>query len=408
VSPTLVFNAGGDARFSWQGRAWRSIVITLDSTQPIEVFVHTTAGDTRYQFDSANDLTIKIPVANSGYYFFAGLLFFLAMMVTSTSIFSLFWLVKWDSHAETVEVEVPQAGGMKFIDALVFSLYSAISLVIVVFGLQNKLYADDYCYILNLKRLGWQNAIQYYLRVNNGRYSSHIFDLLGFEVPAVNNLLGPITALVLIGGSLFYLFLQLLHQYERRTRIKLSALFSVTLVGSIFLTVPFLYESFIWNLHSIMVSGGFACFIISSSFFIKYFRQKKSTLQTILWICFFFLWGLLGAGFAEVTTVLNLSLASIALLVFLLKKGFIKYKNAAFYLLSYILSNGIGLLFMTKVPGSAQQMDMLFSAKFSDVFPFFYKMVQLKTALIFTSNSYLSCFVLVLLVLRPPLLSWKY
>jgi len=54
---------------------------------------------------------------------------------------------------------------------------------------------------------------------------------------------------------------------------------------------------------------------------------------------------------------------------------------------------------MTKVPGSAKNMNLLFSAKISDVSGYLYEMTQTNTALVLNSNDYLPVFILLVVIL---------
>ncbi len=385
-SVSLVFDAENKAHLSWSGRTWREIILDFNSTIPVDIMVKAPGFDQTYRLESGKDISIKIPVKGDGYYFVAGFLLFFA----TTLSLGLFFVALWVKKLKLTAVENREVAPWALRDSLLLGFITALSgaiiLFVVIAGFHNRLYSDDYCYIVNLQTQGFGKAIVHYLVMNNGRYSSHILDLLGFSFPTVNTVIGPLTVVILVGSSLLFLFWQLLNQYARSLRLKLSAAIAVMLVGSIFAVVPNLYESFVWNLHAIIVAGGFALTCINGGLFIYLLRLKGVVRRPVLWGALFFLLGLVGAGFSEVNTVLDIVLAGVALLFALFKKRADGLRKNTLFLLIYLFSCLIGLVVMVRVPGSSARMGMLFSAMVTDVFPYFYSMVSTNTRLILSAN----------------------
>jgi hypothetical protein len=386
----LVFDTQGDSGFSWSGRAWRKITIVIESSQPVEITVSYGGGISEYQLGDGRELTIHLPVLSNSYYVFLSILSFTSYLICFFLIYMVGSLILKSWAEQKNMPDSPPFFFIKIINGFVLVLFGGIIGTIIYLGFQNRLYSDDYCYIINLQKLGWWKAISYYMDANNGRYASHVFNLLGFEFPKLNNLLGPITAFFLIGGSLFMFFEELLRQYDRKTRVIKSILFVLTLVGSIFLVTPFLYESFIWNLHSIIASGGFAFFVVSCALFLKTFRHQGNKMQMVGITLFFFAWGLLGAGFHEITTMLNIVISFVLLLIFLIKKDLLVRKRPLIYLLAYLLSNIVGLVILLKAPASSAGISHSLTLDLAAVFFTFLKMVRENTSLILTSNGFLA------------------
>jgi hypothetical protein len=413
-STPLIFDAENKAHLSWSGRAWREVILTFDNAIPVEILVKAPGFDQTYRLESGKGISIKIPVKGQWYYFGTGFLLFLATVLSLAMLYVVLWVKKSKLTVVTDREVAPWALRDDLLLSLITALSSVIILFVVIAGFHNRLYSDDYCYIVNLQTQGFGKALIHYLVVNNGRYSSHILDLLGFSIPTVNTLVGPLTVAVLVGSSLFFLFWQLLNQYVRSLRLRLSVAVAVVLVGSIFSVVPNLYESFVWNLHAIIVAGGFALTCINGGLFIYLLRSKEGVRRPVLCGGIFFLLGLVGAGFSEVNTVLNIVIAGIALLFVLFKKKTRRFRDFALFLLVYLFSCMIGLVVMVRVPGSSARMGMLFSAMITDVFPYFYSMVSANTRLILSANHFVALPVALALVLSglfvgyrlPSLLVW--
>lgn len=393
------FNEQANANFSWQGRSWKSIVLMINSSQPVDISVSLNGSNYPYPLDQKKDLTIQLPVANAFHFFFFQFLLFLSSIFAIFVFISIIRTIRVGDSKLIVETENRWPLEVKLPIYLFIGVFAIICLGVVSIGFQNRLYSDDYCYLNTLKTSGYFQAILYYLNNVYGRYTVHALDFLAYEFPSVTTFTGPISACLLIGGSLFYLFFELLKQYNRKVRLLLCFFFSISSVGTIFLVVPSLYDSFIWNLYSTCVSGSFAFFVIALTILIKKTSLKEERSRIILWSCLFFLWGLLSAGFIEVTTVLNTAVFGIIWLVIVFTKKFEVHRNVFFYSLSFVISQMIGLIILSSFSGSSSLIRMLFSPKISSVSSNLYTMFQRNFALIFPANTLLPISMIVLLIL---------
>lgn len=395
---TLLFDTSNVAQFSWQGRAWKSILIVLDSTQPVQISVNSQNRIDHYNLNSNDTLNLTIPVRNNAYYLLVKLL---SMLATFVSLFCFVGLVRSlliEKPTGQLELESVMTPGIKTVNTFLWVFFGLISLAVVFIGFTNRLYSDDYCYIYKLESVGFFNAITHYFNHFNGRYSSHVLDFLAYSFPQVNTVVGPLTVVIMAGGSLFFLFSQLFSQYQRTIRFKVSAFVTLALVGSFFMLVPFLYESFIWNIHAIIVSGGFAFSCIACGLFIRNSRIQMNKQQVIIWSTFFLIWGLAGAGFAEVTTELNIVLVGISIFVLFLNKSNPGVIKSLIFQLAFLFGNGIGLITLISAPASSQRMSLLFSANIKEFLTFLFSMLQTSVSQILNAKGYVPILVFVLVI----------
>jgi hypothetical protein len=384
---SLSFDQKGVTSFSWSGRVWKKISINLNSTQPIRVIVN--VGGQQYSYDLAEETekTIQFPTASNSYYSLIQIILLATFLV---SIYFFIWTIFLfiQLFQRSIPVNNLYKGKLgKIIPYLTCIIFGIISLWIIFIGFQNRLYADDYCYINHLKALGYIKAIPYFIVNYNGRLSSHLLDLLAFEFPKINTVIGPITAVLFIGGSVFYFFFELFLQYSRKQRTIYSLMFALLITGTVMILVPSLYESFIWNLHSIIVSGGFGLFVFACTILLAKSREQQTS-PTSFWfgITFLFL-GFFNGGFSEVTTVLNLVLFGLILLYIIIRKN--ENKAVLVYVISFILGNILGMFVIINAPRSAGNMQSLFSGKLDVLFGYFIKMVHESIQEIFEGRSIL-------------------
>ena len=386
----LVFDAAGNAHFSWQGRSWKSIQVNFNSTQAIEVtFISGNVPITNL-FIPGTVLTLNIPVRGVGYYTLIQLLVVLASIFSLWILLAALGVIQVEEIGAWLNSKLGWAPGGRVLNLLVAVTFSAFVAIVVSIGFQNRLYADDYCSLFELRQVGYLNAVVAWFHVMTGRFSAHVFNFLAFEFPGINTVIGPVTALVCIGGSLYFLFLQLLGSSGRRQRIQLSALFSITLLGTFFLSVPFLYESFVWNIHSITVSAGFGCFVIAFAFFVRILKSPNHSRHSLLWGLLFFLVGFIGAGFNEIVGMLDILLFGIILVILLIQKTPDKHKTTFICTSAYLLGSGIGLVVSVLAPGDSQRLvKMGFSAQLASLITWFYRDIQTNTADILSRNQFL-------------------
>jgi hypothetical protein len=198
-----------------------------------------------------------------------------------------------------------------------------------------------------------------------------------------------------MGGSLYFLFMQLLGYYKRDLRIKLSALFSITLVGTFFLSTPYLYESFFWNQQNISIAGGLAFFNVAVALVLRNLRAKDNPRSLILWSIFFFVWGVFGAGFNEVIGMYNILLFGVILLVLLIKKPVEHLKPALTRVIAYLAGSIIGLIVCVVAPGNTQRVNQLgFSTRIPLITAAYLNLVRSSVGDIFSKNRYLPLFLI--------------
>ena len=396
---SLQFDASGKTQFSWQGRAWKSITITLHSTQAAGITIKTPKDTFQVQIAPGADQTLNLPVLSSGYYAFLQLLTGIASLIVIWLCLSLIGLIRFKKAADFADSLLPRAPNQNFLNILAGGVFAAVSLWVVSLGLQNRLYSDDYCYLNELHKMGWLNAVLEWFHLINGRFSGHVFNFLAFEFPSIEIFLGPITVLLFVGGSLFFLFQQLLHEFERSLRIKWSALCSLTLLGILFLVIPDLFESTLWNLHSILVSGGFTFLLVFGALLLK--QKRAENANPWLWGIFFFLWGLIGAGFNEVIAMLNIVLIGAVAVVLMIEKRGRKSRFSFTGLLAYLLGSAIGLIVVITSAGDSSRITRLgFSAEIKALFLALLNLIQSNSADIFAKNHFLPvALVLFMLVL---------
>jgi hypothetical protein len=391
----LAFDSAGEAHFSWQGRAWKSIQIDLRSDQPVQLLLKSAGTTQNYAIPPGQVFTLNVPVHSAGYYSLLQGLVALATIILLWMFFVIAGLVKPEKINGFLHARLPWLPTGKWVDTLIGVVFGILVLFVISIGFQNRLYADDYCSISELRSAGYFTSVVAWFHQMTGRFSAHIFSFLFFEFPALNTIIGPLLAVICIGGSFIFLFTQLLGSCVQSLRLKLRALFSVTLLGTFFLSVPFLYESFIWNIHNVSVSGGLSFFNVACALLIRHLRDNKNNRNWLLWSLFFLILGVIGAGFNEVIGMLNLMLFGIILLVLLIKKPVMNLKNALTQVIAYLLGSGLGLILCVTAPGNSQRMTQLgFTTQVAHAFGVYVNLVRASTADIFAKNHYLPLFLI--------------
>jgi hypothetical protein len=393
--PTLVFDSAGETHFSWQGRAWKSIQIDLASDQPQGMTLKSAGVTQNIQLTPGQVFTLKVPVRSTAYYLGLQGLVVLATILLLWMLFVILGLLKLEKADAFLRSKVPWLSDSKWINGVIGIVFGLLILFVVVIGFQNRLYADDYCSISQLRTAGYFSSVIAWFQQMTGRFSAHIFNFLFFEFPTLNTVAGPILAIIAIGGSQVFLFTQLFAAYERPLRLKLSILFSILLLGTFFLSVPYLYESFIWNIHNISVSGGLAFFNVACGLLIYNLHEHKENKIWFVWSLLLFERGLVGAGFNEVIGMLDLLLFGIILLVVLIKKPTVSPKTMLSCIIGYLLGSAIGLYLSVTAPGNSQRMNQVgFDFQVSHAAGVYVNLIRASTADIFTKNYFLPLFLI--------------
>ncbi len=178
------------------------------------------------------------------------------------------------------------------IPILLFSSMGFIYLMII--ASHNRLFADDYCYLLHLRLHGLFNSIiESYLYLN-GRWLSHVINYLLYSIDEFFIYTAPLLFFILafaIGFVLYPLF------GASQQRLFSIISISVFLTLLVILISPEFFLTSIWTLHVAILVGGLTCTLVACGLFIRLMIQKIPA--NGLWKFLLFLFALFSTSFHE-------------------------------------------------------------------------------------------------------------
>ncbi|GAP11937.1 hypothetical protein BECAL_03136 [Bellilinea caldifistulae] len=183
-------------------------------------------------------------------------------------------------------------------------LFSVISFIFLMgIASYNRLFADDYCYLLQLRSRGLFNSIIDSYQYLNGRWLSHLINFLLYSTNEfflrAAPLLFPFLAIA-IGFILYPVF--------RKSREKIFSLISISffLTLLVILISPEFFLTTIWTLHVAILVGGLTCTLMASGLFIR--LMVKEIPNQVQWKFMLLILALLSTSFHEGIALLALYL----------------------------------------------------------------------------------------------------
>jgi hypothetical protein len=394
----LGLDAAGQAQLSWSGRVWRQVKVVLNANQPVRVTA-TVDGQSRiYDYDPQNDreLVLDLPVKNGAYYLLADLLvlpftflavYYLMLLLSVIKLGPLNPARFLSGLASKISFELRPV----WIGVFTGAIYGILALVIASTGFFNRIYLDDYCYLNIYHRYGLFGAIFNSYREINGRFASHVLNFLAFSFGKNSIPFGPLTVLLVVGCSLFYLFTRLLlgSSDEIKSRKKtvhfISLLFTLIVIVTTSLMAPFLYESIDWTLHALIITGSLFLinFLIGLALYFSTEPQKR--LGKIGQALIFALVGFCAMGFSELASLFLLTAYGLIGLALLVLRKISKYWGM---LAGFAIGAGCGLLLVALTPASVSRASQLgVSINPTEITSRFYALVQENFRAIFLDRS---------------------
>lgn len=377
-SISLPVLASGTTRFSWSGRAWKQIVMAARSPQPVLIKVE--LGSQTYEFQSVEDggeTNISIPAAGEGYYLLATLSVMLAGFIASFWLCFLAGFIPAAGLIRRLERILPPAPPAPAIGLFGIALLAVGCGYMVSIGFANRMYADDYCYTVMAQNHGFWSAIFYAYQYQNGRLVSHVINFLALSLGNKGVPFGPLVALGMAGGSLFFLLAQLL-EGERKARYAAALFSALFVITAVFFIIPDLYNSVFWTLHAIIATGGMFCINILLGLLARYGPAQTSRFRRFLLAGSCFLLSFAAAGFNEAASLVIIALLGL-LGVFLVVVSW-QNKNRSALLVPVLIAfvgsiAGLGLVLLA--PGNNRRVSWMgFESEIAKVLSQYYSVLQ--------------------------------
>jgi hypothetical protein len=371
-SVRINFDPNGEANLSWSGRAWKQVSFVIKTVDPVQVTAQIDDGSRVFDLDSKINLEneIVLPVKSQSYFLTINLLllpFFFVAVGYFLFLFLLFFrsLLNLARLFPERVINISQKSLEKWFRILTTLIYGIAAIAIITIGIFNRLYMDDFCR-LNIFRLhGYLGAILYGYQEINGRFASHVFNFLAFSFGKTTIPMGPLIAFLGIGASQYFLFTQLVEpQFIKggagtsRSRF-FGILISIIIIVTASLMAPLLYESIIWTLHSIIITGSLVLMNIFIGLVLFFSSEPSKRFgQTTLFLIFSLL-GFCVMGFSEAASLAIIGIYCLVVLVFLVTK---QIRNHWGLLTGYIFGIVIGILLAANAPASTNRLNNLGSS----------------------------------------------
>lgn len=289
---------GKTVGFRWQGRGWESFTISVEGRGNWLMRVNNQRQAWEYRLEGKPQFsrTFQIPIWAE---------------TQQAVILALLWLNSAFSIGFVV-VSILSSSGAIFafkIPDWVFTRLLPLLIGIVVlagWGLtfsiaaNNRLYADDYCYLNVLRDYGWWGSIQNFYQTINGRFMSHVFNFTLLEAGSASVPLGPVILLAGLGGSCLFV-LKAIFPIFRPINL---FIISITLTFLAFIISSDKFQAIFWSLHALIVTGGLSFLTLGLGVWLRIAGRpyRFVDLGLMFLLCF------LSAGFHETIAILGGSL----------------------------------------------------------------------------------------------------
>jgi len=364
-------DAEGEGKLSWRGKAWTQVGIVLKTSDPVQVASQIDGVSRVFSLDAtANPVNeIVLPVKNRLFFQAINLLFLPFIFITVGYFLFLIFLIFQDPlnlkrFIPGGTQKIAQKTVEKWFWVLTTLVYGSIAIAIIANGFNNRLFMDDFCYLNIFYRFGFFGAIIHNFQEVNGRFASHVLNFLAISLGKANLLIGPLIAFLGVGASLYFFILQLVLSQENgreclSERRFIGIISSIVVLVTTSLMAPLLYESIVWTLHSIIITGSLVLMNIFMGL-VLFFSSGPSKRfgQTTLFLIFALL-GFCVMGFSEAASFATLGIYCLVVLVFLVTK---QIRNHWGLLTGYIFGIVIGILLAANAPASSNRFNNLGSS----------------------------------------------
>jgi hypothetical protein len=387
----------GEGKLSWRGRAWKQVSIVLKTSDPVQVTSQIDGVPRVFSLNApANPVNeIVLPVKTRFFFQAINLLLLPFIFFTVGYILFLIFLIlqdplnltrfipggaQKDTH-KTVE---------KWFWVLTTMVYGLIAVTIIATGFNNRLYMDDFCYLNIFHRNGFFGAITNNFREVNGRFASHVLNFVAISLGKANLLIGPLIAFLGVGASLYFLIMRLVLPRQNGSagiskRRSIGIISSTIILVTTSLMAPLLYESIVWTLHSLIITGSLVLMNIFMGLVLLFSSEpSKSFGQTTLFLIFALL-GFFAMGFSEAASLATLGIYCLVALIFLITKQIKKFWGL---LAGFIFGVVSGILLVANAPASTNRFNNLGSSfNLLEILTNLFNLIQSSFHAVFLDNS---------------------
>jgi hypothetical protein len=369
-SVRINLDAEGEGKLSWRGRAWTQVGIVLQTSDPVQITAQIDGVSRVFKLDAtANPVNeIVLPVKNRFFFQAINLLLLPFIFIAVGYFLFLIFLffqdpVKLTRFLPGGAQKITKKTVEKWFWVLTTLVYGSIAIAIIATGFNNRLYMDDFCYLNIFHRNGFFGAIIKNFQEVNGRFASHVLNFLAISLGKTNLLIGPLIAFLGVGASLYFFIMRLvLSQQNGRaglSRRLIGIISSIIILVTASLMAPLLYESIVWTLHSIILTGSLVLMNIFIGLVIFFSSEPSKRLgQTTLFLIFALL-GFCAMGFSEAASVATLGIYCSVVLVFLVTK---QIRNQGGIIAGFIFGIVSGILLVANAPASTNRFNNLGSS----------------------------------------------
>ncbi|MEW6505150.1 MAG: hypothetical protein AB1457_14405 [Chloroflexota bacterium] len=284
--------------FVWKGRGWGNFILSVEGEGKWSVKVSTASQTAEYLLEGKPTFsrTLEIPIGTEAQRVL--ILIPLWLNVAVSIGFLLYWIaapaIQKPGFAPSVTLYtlfIPLLVGVVVLVGwwLTFSI-----------SFNNRLYADDYCYMNVLRDYGWWGAIQNFYQTINGRFMSHLVNFTALLFGKASIPLGPLFLLIGLGCSSLWVWKTVFPGANRLFLILLGS----GLPWLVFVISSDKFQAVIWSLHALIVTGGLSFLLLAVGIWLRLLDapQRKYALMTL------FIFSFLSAGFHETISLLGGSL----------------------------------------------------------------------------------------------------
>ena len=270
-------------------------------------------------------------------------------------------------------------------------LYGLLGLAIIATGYNNRLYIDDFCYLNIYHRYGFLRAIAISFLGVNGRFSSHVLNYLAFSFGKGSIPFGAMIAFLGVGASQYYLIRQLFIEKEKSVSKAIwksryiAVLFSLIALVTASLMAPSLYESLLWTLHSLIITGSLFLLNIFIGLVLFFTSKPYDRVGQYTQALIFALVGFCAMGFSEAASLFLFAVYCLVVLILLLSKKFTQHWGLV---LGFLIGIAGGILVVAKAPASTNRLSLLgFSYNPVEMIANLFNLIQSSFRVVFLENS---------------------
>lgn len=211
---------------------------------------------------------------------------------------------------------------------------------LMIIASHNRLFADDYCYLLHLRARGLFNSIIDSYQYLNGRWLSHIVNYLLYSTDEFFIHSAPLLFLFLVFAINFVLN-SLIELDRKKQPFTITVAFFLTLL--VILISPEFFLTSIWTLHVAILVGGITFMLVAIGLFLRLTTQRIPVKTS--WNFLLFMLALFSTSFHEGIAIIAFYVYCLLLLFEIKVQGRIRDLPKAAYLIAGAILGIISVFF---------------------------------------------------------------